>query len=55
MKTRAALAAIATTDCADLLAGRLRWTDACVEGRIGLAGDILLALKLRRHSVELVS
>jgi SCP-2 sterol transfer family len=35
-------------DFADLLAGRRRWTDAFVGGRIAIEGDLVTALKLRR-------
>ena len=44
---------IAAGDFADLLAGRQRWTDAFVQGRIALDGDLLLALKLRKLFAEL--
>jgi putative sterol carrier protein len=44
---------IAAGDFADLLAGRQRWTDAFVQGRISLDGDLLLALKLRELFAEL--
>jgi hypothetical protein len=44
---------ISAGDFADLLAGRQRWTDAFVQGRIALDGDLLLALKLRKLFAEL--
>ena len=35
-------------DFAELLDGRQRWTDAFVRGKIAIAGDLVLALKLRK-------
>ena len=39
---------ITAADFRDLMAGRRRWTDAFVEGRIRFDGDLVTALKLRK-------
>ena len=39
---------IAEADFADLMAGRQRWTDAFVQGRIDVKGDLVTAVKLRK-------
>lgn len=38
---------IVDADFRDLMAGRQRWTDAFVRGKIRIEGDLVLALKLR--------
>lgn len=44
---------IASEDFADLMAGGQRWTDAFVRGKIAIAGDLVLALKLRALFADL--
>ena len=44
---------IGSEDFAELLDGRQCWTDAFVRGKIGIAGDLVLALKLRKLFADL--
>lgn len=38
---------LAAADFRDLMAGRQRWTDAFVRGKVRFDGDLVVALKLR--------
>jgi SCP-2 sterol transfer family len=45
--------AIAESDFADLIAGRQRWTDAFVKGKIDVEGNLVTAIKLRTLFAQL--